>query len=77
MPPIDGRSNGTEPDSLMFVSAFGDIWHVNSEDDANMKPYQRPPGYFYCAIIFIGVVAVVFASLLTLQRMLSTISHAP
>ena len=41
-----------------------------------MKPNPRPR-YFYGAIVFIGVVAVVFASLLTLQRMLGTISYAP
>jgi hypothetical protein len=52
------------------------IGNIDSEGDANMKPNPRPR-YFYGAIVFIGVVAVVFASLLTLQRMLSTISYAP
>jgi hypothetical protein len=40
-----------------------------------MKPNPRPR-YFYGAIV-IGVVAVVFASLIALQRMLGTISYAP
>jgi hypothetical protein len=41
-----------------------------------MKPSSRPR-YFYGAIAFIGVVVVVFASLIALQRMLGTISYAP
>jgi hypothetical protein len=41
-----------------------------------MKTGQRPR-YFYGAIAFIGVVAVVFASLILLQRMLGAISYAP
>ncbi len=41
---------------------------------------KSSPRYFsgaIGAIIFIDVVAVLFASLLTLQRMLGTISYAP
>jgi hypothetical protein len=34
------------------------IGHVDSDVDAKMKPSSRPP-YFYGAIAFIGVVAVV------------------
>jgi hypothetical protein len=41
-----------------------------------MKPNPRPR-YFYGAIVFICVVAVVCASLIALQRMLGTISYAP
>jgi hypothetical protein len=33
--------------------------------------------YIYGAIAFIAVVAVVFASLVALQRMLGTIAYAP
>jgi hypothetical protein len=33
--------------------------------------------YVYGGVVFIGVVAVVFASLIALQRMLGTISYAP
>jgi hypothetical protein len=54
----------------------GQIGHVDSEGDAKMKPSSRPR-YFYGALAFIGVVVVVFASLIALQRMLGTISYAP
>jgi hypothetical protein len=33
--------------------------------------------YLYGGVAFIGVVAVVFASLIALQRILGTISYAP
>ena len=33
--------------------------------------------YVYGAIMFIGTVTLIFASLIALERMLSTISYAP